>query len=239
MQRIGRALAGVALFAVVVSPARLLAASPAEASNPSSSAPGLVSSDLEGRRELDLANYYLQQAELADDDAGRRTNYELAEEHSARAVALIPSNADAHFVHFASAGRLAQMKGLGTAALKLMSLNAELDEVLRLDPDHANALAARGGMLVKLPRLLGGDAAKGVSLLERAVSLDASAIGKRLELSEAYHIVGRDEDARRVANQALAMAQERKDERKVQLCRKFITELEGSCRGCALAAVGR
>jgi len=239
MSRIRRALVGMALIAVAVSPARLLAANFAEASNPSSSEVGIVSSDHEGRRELDLANYYLQQAELADNDAGRRANYELAEQHSARAVALIPSNADAHFVHFASAGRLAQMKGLATATLKLMSLNAELDEVLRLDPDHANALAARGGMLVKLPRLLGGDAAKGVALLERAVSLDASAIGKRLELSEAYHIVGRDEDARRVADEALAMAKERKDESKVVLCQKFITELEGSCRGCALAAVGR
>src|SRR5262249_25457122 len=83
------------------------------------------------------------------------------------------------------------------------------------------------------------DSAKGISYLERAVALDESAIGKRLELSEAYHLVGRDDDARRVAAQALAMAEQHQDERKIKVCRKFITELEESCRGGALAAAGR
>jgi Tfp pilus assembly protein PilF len=233
-----RVLLGVFAVAMLLAPCGSTAAGVAEASRPKPDAV-LSSPDTDGQRELELATHYLQQAEFAEDDAGRRHNYELAKQHSERAVALVPDSADAHFVHFASAGRLAQMSGLGVASLKLMSLNAELDEVLRLDPDHANALAARGGMLVKLPRLLGGDAAKGVALLERAVTLDSTAIGKRLELSEAYHIVGEDEKARETAAQALTMAEARNDDKKIDLCHRFITDLSGSCRGCTLAAAGR
>jgi tetratricopeptide (TPR) repeat protein len=205
----------------------------------SSADPKLVSADAEGERALAAANRHIRLGESADDDALRRREYETALEHAARAITLLPASADARFAHFAAAGRIAQMDGLARSALKLYSLNAELDEVLRLNPNHANALAARGGMLVKLPRLLGGDTKKGISLLERAVALDDESVGKRLELAEAYHIVGDDPRATSVANQALAKAEYRQDSEKVKLCQKFITELAGSCRGCSLAAAGR
>ena len=137
----------------------------------------------------------------------------------------MPRNADAHFVHFAAVGRLAQMKGISTLALQMVSLNAELDQVLEIDPDHANALAARGGMYMKLPRLLGGDKSKGVAYLERAVSLDKTAVGKRLEL-------GRDGDAGRIATDARAVAIAEHRTQKIATCDKFISELRKSCPTC-------
>jgi hypothetical protein len=73
--------------------------------------------------------------------------------------------------------------------------------------------------------LLGGNTKKGVEYLERAVSLDDTAVGKRLELAEAYHLVGRDQDATRTANDALAMAEGMQDPGKTETCKRFITEL--------------
>ncbi|MBM4265280.1 MAG: hypothetical protein FJ144_01485 [Deltaproteobacteria bacterium] len=156
----------------------------------------------------------------------------MAAEHADRAVELLPDNPEAHFVRFGARGRLAQLDGIAGAALHLRSLNRELDEVLRLDPNHADALAARGGMLVKLPRLLGGDSNEGIRYLEKAVSLDPGGPGKRLELAEAYKSVDRDNDAMRSARQALALARKEGDQSKASECQEFISELQKSCANC-------
>ena len=204
-------------------PPEIRAAPPAE----------IVGSESGARHELDEARRLLDEGEEAPDDATRRSRYEAARDHAARAVAAMPKSADAHFVHFAAAGRLAQMKGVAKLAIEIIDLNKELDLVLELDPDHANALAARGGMFMRLPRLLGGDKSKGVAYLERAVALDATAIGKRLELAEAYRAIGRDGDAARVAADArrVAVAEHRED--KVAACDKFLADVRRDCPACA------
>lgn len=193
----------------------------------------IVGSESAARHELDEAQRLLDEGEEAPDDATRRAKYQAAKDHADRVIAAMPKNADAHFVHFAAAGRLAQMKGVAQLAIAMVDLNKELDRVLELDPDHANALAARGGMYMKLPRLLGGDKSKGVAYLERAVSLDATAIGKRLELAEAYRAIGRDGDAGRVANDARAVAVAEHKPDKVAVCDKFLAELRKDCPACA------
>jgi hypothetical protein len=196
-------------------------------------------SDEEGKQELLLAKQLLDRGEAAADDDSRRNAYEAAKQHADRAVQLMPDSADARFAQFGADGRIAQLGGIAVAALQLVKLNKQLDEVLRLDPNHANALAARGGMLMKLPRLLGGNTSKGVEYLERSVALDDTAVGKRLELSEAYHIVGRDDDANTAAESALETAQKIGDPARVASCERFIAELKKTCSGCAVATIGR
>lgn len=193
----------------------------------------------QGRRELAAAKKAIDEGERAPDDDARKKAYEEAKQHADRAVALMPNDADARFVQFAAEGRIAQLGGIAVAALQLVKLNKQLDEVLRLDPNHANALAARGGMLMKLPRLFGGNTTKGVEYLEKAVALDSTAIGKRLELAEAYHIVGREDDARATAQSALEVAKQLDEPERVATCERFIVELAKSCSGCAVASIGR
>lgn len=193
----------------------------------------------EGKRELALAKQSIDEGERASDDAGRRTAYEAAKRHADRAVELMPESADARFLQFGADGRIAQLGGIAVAALQLVKLNKQLDEVLRLDPNHANALAARGGMLMKLPRLFGGNTSKGVEYLERAVALDDTAVGKRLELAEAYHIVGREDEAKATAQSALETARKLDEPERVATCERFIVELEKTCDGCAVATIGR
>jgi tetratricopeptide (TPR) repeat protein len=191
-----------------------------------------------GHEALERATHFLDEGEKAQNDADRRRTYEIAAEHADRAVELLPDDPEAHFVRFGARGRLAQLDGIAGAALHLRSLNRELDEVLRLDPNHADALAARGGMLVKLPRLLGGDTNEGIRYLEKAVSLDPGGPGKRLELAEAYKSVDRNSEAMRSARQALALARKEGDESKASECQQFIAELQKSCTNCSPKAAG-
>lgn len=209
------------------------------ASPPAAAAAPSPDTAQQGAQELVLAKQSIDEGERASDDAGRRKAYETAKQHADRAVALMPQSADAHFLKFAAEGRIAQLGGIAVAALQLVKLNNQLDEVLRLDPNHANALAARGGMLMKLPRLFGGNTSKGVQYLERAVALDDTAVGKRLELAEAYHIVGRDAEAKTTAQSALDTARKLNEPDRIATCERFIVELDKTCDGCAVAAIGR
>jgi tetratricopeptide (TPR) repeat protein len=207
---------------------------------PDPDVPEIVAAGRErGEKELVLARKALDDGERATDDPSRKQAYETAKQHADRAVELLPESAEARFVQFGADGRLAQMGGVAVAAMNLVKLNKQLDEVLRLDPNHANALAARGGMLMKLPRLLGGDTSEGVEYLERSVAMDPTAVGKRLELAEAYHIVGREQDAEQTANAALETARQMNDPNRVQTCERFISALKEACSGCAVALIGR
>lgn len=205
---------------------------------PAASAAGAAAGE-DGPSELAAAKKLIDAGEAAHTDDERKRAYEDAKRHADRAVQLMPNDADARFVQFAAEGRIAQMGGIAVAALQLVKLNKQLDEVLRLDPNHANALAARGGMLMKLPRLFGGNTTKGVEYLEKAVALDSTAVGKRLELAEAYHIVGRDDDAKNTAQNALEVAKQLNEPERVATCERFIVELQKSCSGCAVASIGR
>ena len=181
----------------------------------------------------------MDRAERAEDEDEQRAAYAEVEKHADRAIAQLPQNADARFLRFAARGRVVQMDGLAAIALQLRSLNAELDEVLRLDPDHADALASRGGMLMKLPWALGGDTSRGIALLERAVSLEPEGSTKRLELAEAYQLVGRDRDAVRLAREAEEVALSNSDTQKAEAAARFRSDLQAACKDCEAEAGDR
>jgi hypothetical protein len=71
------------------------------------------------------------------------------------------------------------------------------------------------------------------------VALDSTAIGKRLELAEAYHLVGREDDAKATAQNALEVAKQLDEPERVATCERFIVELAKSCSGCAVESIGR
>ena len=186
-----------------------------------------------GQAALKRANDALEQGETARDDASRRRAYEIASQEADEAVELLPDNADARFTQFGAEGRLAQMRGVAAVALALPGLNDQLEKVLELDPDHASALAARGGMLMKLPWLLGGDKDEGVRILEHAVALNPTGARAHLELAQAYEIVGRDPEAMRMGRKALRLAQAKGEDGKARQAAEFVADLAQSCSNCA------
>src|SRR5204862_357043 len=106
------------------------------------------------------------------DRAARKAHFDRGQALAERAVALDDNSADAHFALFCNLGELMRLDGENLSQVfQLRRLMAELDRTLELDPNHVDAMAAKGTLLVRLPRLLGGASGKGAALRGLRVAL--------------------------------------------------------------------
>jgi tetratricopeptide (TPR) repeat protein len=157
----------------------------------------------------------LTQQALAECKLGRQSNVRTdRERHFSAGLALVKrafetheTSADTYFARFCNKGELARIDGESVAALVALSgLMADLDRTLEIDPDHHEALASKGIMLIRLPSLFGGDAAKGESMLRRVLVLDPNAVSSRLVLAECCERRGERDEALGLARRALEIA---------------------------------
>lgn len=108
--------------------------------------------------------------------AADRTSGDVRDAMLERALALAtvatrraPQRADAHFAVFCALGKRLDDRGAGWGSLAaIRRVQRAVDRTLELDPDHVEALVGKALMLLRLPRLLGGDRAEAQRLLERA-----------------------------------------------------------------------
>ena len=146
-----------------------------------------------------------------------------------RAVAADDNNADAHYARFANQGRIMQLEG-AVNPLSLLIVNRELERTLKLNPNHADALAARGGMYRQLPWALGGDLEKAADYLSRAVALDPDACGSRIELAETYRDMGHPERSVPLLEKAAEVAERMHKQRQLHQARELLTQLSGTTK---------
>jgi tetratricopeptide (TPR) repeat protein len=138
----------------------------------------------------------LRAAESRPLDEMASTFYRQAVKESETALARNPNSAGANFVYFAAKGRLLLADGLTKNLIELRKLQHEhLDRAIELDPGYFNAIAAKGGVLLDLPRLLGGDPKEGLRLLRQANRLNPGGPGTRISLAKALARNGDIEEA--------------------------------------------
>jgi tetratricopeptide (TPR) repeat protein len=128
------------------------------------------------------------------------------------AVQADPQDAVAHFAIFCNLGKgLKDSSGwrLFRVIGDLRRARKEIDAALILAPNYPAALAAKGAMLVQLPRLFGGDPPEGVRLLESAVALRPEDPTLRLELAKVLNTTGRRDAAREQASIAVGLLEQR------------------------------
>jgi tetratricopeptide (TPR) repeat protein len=173
----------------------------------------------------------------AECDAGRRAiDRDARKEHfdrgqalAERAVALDDNNADAHFALFCNLGELMRLDGESLShAFQLHRLMAELDRTLELNPNHVDAMASKGTLLIRLPRLLGGDSAQGEALLRQVILRDPNAFSSRLALANVCEARGDRQDALAFATRALQIARQQGRADKVAEAQAALAELRAA-----------
>jgi tetratricopeptide (TPR) repeat protein len=147
-----------------------------------------------------------------------------------RAVVADDNNADAHYARFANKGRIMLLEGAAANPLNLLTVNRELDRALELNPDHADALAARGGMYRQLPWVLGGSLEKAADYLSRAVALDPDACGARIELAETYRDLGHPERSVPLLQKAAQVAERMGKQQQLHEARELLAQLKAPSR---------
>jgi len=180
----------------------------------------------------DLAQRALELCELGRDAKAR----EVRERHfrdglalAERAVSLDDECADAHFAVFCNLGESLRLDGEQISSyFEFRRMMRELDRTLALEPDHAEALASKGILLVRLPRLLGGDAAHGERLLKRVIELDPSAVTSRLTLAEQCRQRGDLAEAAAYAQRAMAIASEQGRSDEVAEAQSILAKIESN-----------
>lgn len=183
-----------------------------------------------GRTEAaqDLAQHALECLHRGEDATVKDVKlaaYQDGLQWAERAVAADDRNADAHYARFANQGRIMLLEGAVPNPLNLLKINRELDRALELNPNHADALAARGGMYRQLPWVLGGSLDKAAEYLSRAVALDPDACGARIELAETYRDMGHPERGVPLLEKAVEVAQRLHKERQLHEARDLLGQL--------------
>jgi hypothetical protein len=160
----------------------------------------------------DLANEAIaacKAGQAATDRAGKVANFTRGEQLADKAIALDDNLVDAHYGRFCNLGESLRVDGEKiTSVFKLKDLMRELDKTLALDPNHVEALATKGALLVQLPRLLGGDVPKGEQMLRKVVRLDDNAVNSRIVLAKACKWKGENAEGVAFAQRALQIAKD-------------------------------
>ena len=82
------------------------------------------------------------------------------------------ADAAAHFAVFCNLGRQLQLRSIGFLTFfDVRRLRREIDRTLELAPHSPGVLTAKGVLLLRLPRLLGGDTSEGERLIRRALEV--------------------------------------------------------------------
>ena len=158
----------------------------------------------------------------------RQAHFERGHSLGAQAVAVDDASADAHFALFCNMGELMRLDGESIASVfQLRGLMVELDRTLALNPDHPGALSAKGTLLVRLPRMLGGDVKQGEVLLRKALIFDPTAVAARLALARTCDARGERAEALAYATRALQIARELGRADKVAEAQATLAELHG------------
>ena len=182
----------------------------------------------EARRLADESFAAYKQAGTAG--AGAAALYESGIDLARRSIALDPKFADAHYALFLSLGGQSQERGLATKFTNLSELKAALAKTIELDPNHAHAWEARGEMLLKLPKLLGGSRSEAEKALRRSRELAPTWSKPVLRLAQLHRRDGDLETARAEAAVALELAKSAGDEELAREAADVLSEVAAADR---------
>ena len=188
---------------------------------------GMARADSQGAD--DLARQAMGECEQGRRSAvrdDRETHFARGEEIAKQAVAASDTSSRAHFALFCNMGEMMRIDGESISSVfQFHRLMAELNRALELDPGYTDAMAAKGALLVRLPRLLGGDVQQGEAMLREVIAKDPNAFTSRLALAKTCEARGDRDEAVAFATRALQIARDQGRADKVAEAQATMAEL--------------
>jgi len=153
---------------------------------------------------LSKFDYYLG-AHTADENESYQA-YREGIEAGKRAVSFHADKPEGHFWLGANLGGNAKASTLA-GLTDIEDIRHEMETVLKIDDKFqgGSAYLGLGQVYLEAPRLLGGDVARAIGLLEKGKRVGPTNAMIRLRLAEAYHAAKRDGDARRELSEMFSM----------------------------------
>jgi tetratricopeptide (TPR) repeat protein len=173
----------------------------------------------------------LLRGEDAVDKQQKMAAYQRGLDLASRAVALDEENPDAHFAVFGNKGRILMLEGVGANPISLLQVNGDLERALELNPNHSDALTAKGGLYRQLPRILGGSLTVAETCLTKAIELNPDAVSARIELAATYRDMGQPERGLPLLEKAATVAERQGKQRQLREARDLMRELEEDAAG--------
>jgi tetratricopeptide (TPR) repeat protein len=166
----------------------------------------------------------LRRGEDAVDKNEKMALYQDGLNLATRAVALDEENADAHFAIFGNKGRILLLEGVGANPISLLQVNHDLERALELNPNHADALTAKGGLYRQLPWVLGGSLQVAETCLTKAIKIDPEAVSARIELAQTYREMGHPERCLPLLQTAASIAERQGKQRQLREARDLMRQ---------------
>ncbi|MHB8481638.1 MAG: tetratricopeptide repeat protein [Nitrospiria bacterium] len=143
---------------------------------------------------------------LSQDRAFKLTFFKEAESLAKKAIEINPQSTEGHFWLGVAYGRIGETQGVLKSLFLIEPIRHEMDEVLKLNPNHPGAHHVLGVMYHKLPWFKGGSDKKSVEELQKSISLNGTNTLYHLDLAKTYLAMNREEDARKELETVLAIA---------------------------------
>lgn len=134
----------------------------------------------------ELSHVYFLLGDKAPSKEEKLNLYTTGMEHGKKAKKADGKCADAHFWYMVNMGRIGQTKGVLNSLFMVPDIRAEIDEVLKIDPEHTGALDAKAMLYFELPGLLGGSFSKSIECLNRAIELDSNYTLLYVDMAKVY-----------------------------------------------------
>lgn len=161
--------------------------------------------DVESAWKLARAQYWLGTSGPDDPEEKKRV-LENGIAVARKVIALAPGRPDGYFWLAANMGALAESHGLRQGIRYRGPIKDALETVLRIDPPFLQGSADRalGRWYFKVPGLFGGSTRRSEEYLRRSLKYHEQSIITRVFLAETLFELGRDDEARRELEAAIA-----------------------------------
>jgi TRAP transporter T-component len=154
--------------------------------------------------KLSRAAFYV--GEHTDDDDEKDDMFREGIQAGEAAIKLQGDKAEGHFWLGANYGGSAANSTLASLA-NVQDIKREMEAVLKIDEGYqsGSAYLGLGRLYLQAPRVLGGDATKAISYLEKGLKFGPNNSLMRFHLAEAYETADRNTDARKQIEALLAI----------------------------------